>query len=307
MSAKRETKSACISAVLVVSLLFILLLLLLLLLLYYRTFVWLAGAWLGDPAYSHGFLVPLISGFVAWTKRDELLKVRTAGEGGGGRGGGRGGRGGRGGGGLLVLAAGLLVYAVCFFWRAQFGLALSFLLVLSGLVLYFGGAAAMRTLLFPVCFLVFGIPLPFLPRVTTLLQSFSARYTSLALGALGVPIKTVGAEIQLGSGEVFVIGVPCSGMHTLISLLAVAAVLAYLLKCRPPSFYRKAVLFSAAFPIALFANVTRLVALLLIADRYGGEVAMRYFHDYSSLLLFAVALLLLAVCSRCLGCGLRRD
>ena len=297
MSAKRETKSACISAVLVVSLLFILLLLLLLLLLYYRTFVWLAGAWLGDPAYSHGFLVPLISGFVAWTKRDELLKVRTAGEGGGGRGGG----------GLLVLAAGLLVYAVCFFWRAQFGLALSFLLVLSGLVLYFGGAAAMRTLLFPVCFLVFGIPLPFLPRVTTLLQSFSARYTSLALGALGVPIKTVGAEIQLGSGEVFVIGVPCSGMHTLISLLAVAAVLAYLLKCRPPSFYRKAVLFSAAFPIALFANVTRLVALLLIADRYGGEVAMRYFHDYSSLLLFAVALLLLAVCSRCLGCGLRRD
>lgn len=301
MSAKRETKSACISAVLVVSLLFILLLLLLLLLLYYRTFVWLAGAWLGDPAYSHGFLVPLISGFVAWTKRDELFKVRTAGEGGGGRGGGRGG------GGLLVLAAGLLVYAVCFFWRAQFGLALSFLLVLSGLVLYFGGAAAMRTLLFPVCFLVFGIPLPFLPRVTTLLQSFSARYTSLALGALGVPIKTVGAEIQLGSGEVFVIGVPCSGMHTLISLLAVAAVLAYLLKCRPPSFYRKAVLFSAAFPIALFANVTRLVALLLIADRYGGEVAMRYFHDYSSLLLFAVALLLLAVCSRCLGCGLRRD
>lgn len=301
MSAKRETKSACISAVLVVSLLFILLLLLLLLLLYYRTFVWLAGAWLGDPAYSHGFLVPLISGFVAWTKRDELLKVRTAGEGGGGSGGGSGG------GGLLVLAAGLLVYAVCFFWRAQFGLALSFLLVLSGLVLYFGGAAAMRTLLFPVCFLVFGIPLPFLPRVTTLLQSFSARYTSLALGALGVPIKTVGAEIQLGSGEVFVIGVPCSGMHTLISLLAVAAVLAYLLKCRPPSFYRKAVLFSAAFPIALFANVTRLVALLLIADRYGGEVAMRYFHDYSSLLLFAVALLLLAVCSRCLGCGLRRD
>ena len=301
MSAKRETKSACISAVLVVSLLFILLLLLLLLLLYYRTFVWLAGAWLGDPVYSHGFLVPLISGFVAWTKRDELLKVRTAGEGGGGSGGGSGG------GGLLVLAAGLLVYAVCFFWRAQFGLALSFLLVLSGLVLYFGGAAAMRTLLFPVCFLVFGIPLPFLPRVTTLLQSFSARYTSLALGALGVPIKTVGAEIQLGSGEVFVIGVPCSGMHTLISLLAVAAVLAYLLKCRPPSFYRKAVLFSAAFPIALFANVTRLVALLLIADRYGGEVAMRYFHDYSSLLLFAVALLLLAVCSRCLGCGLRRD
>lgn len=279
---EKEIRSYCVSVVLIVTLL--------LLLLYFRTFVWLAGAWLRDPAYSHGFLVPLISGFIVWKKRHELQGVLfSAGAGGGS--------------GLLVLAAGLLVYVVSFYWRAQFGLALSFLLVLSGLILYFGGAAAMRSLLFPVCFLVFGIPLPFLPSVTSLLQSFSARYTSLVLGMLGIPIKTVGAEIHLGE-EIFVIGVPCSGMHTLITLLAAAAVLAFFLKCR---FHRKALLFAAALPIALFANVSRLVALLLIADRYGSEVAMRFFHDYSSLLLFAVAFLLLAVCSRCLGCGRGRD
>ena len=251
-----------------------------LLLLYFRTFVWLVDSWLGDPAYSHGFLVPLISGLIVWKKRHELHKEPFSA-------------------GLIVLASGLLVYVISFFWRAQFGLAISFLIVLSGLILYLYGREAMRSLLFPVCFLVFGIPMPFLPGIASFLQSFSARYSSLVIGMLGIPVTTIGAEIQLEK-DVFVIGAPCSGMHTLIALLAVAAVFAYFIKC---PYYRKAILFFAALPIALFANISRLVALLLIANYYGSEAAMRFFHDYSSIVLFAIAFLLLAVCSRCLGCG----
>ncbi len=37
---------------------------LLLSILYFRTFVWLVNAWLTDPYYSHGFLIPIISGFI---------------------------------------------------------------------------------------------------------------------------------------------------------------------------------------------------------------------------------------------------
>ena len=161
----------------------------------------------------------------------------------------------------------------------------------------------MRSLLFPVCFLAFGIPLPFLPSVANFLQSFSAHYSSLVIETMGIPVTTIGAEIHLEK-EIFVIGAPCSGMHTLITLLALASVFAYFIRC---PFYRKAILFFAAIPIALMANISRIVALLLIANHYGSEAAMRFFHDYSSIVLFAIAFLLLVVCSRCLGCGLKQS
>ena len=33
---------------------------------YIRTFTWLINSWLTDPQYSHGFLIPVISGVIAW-------------------------------------------------------------------------------------------------------------------------------------------------------------------------------------------------------------------------------------------------
>jgi exosortase len=250
--------------------------------LYFRTFIWLVYSWLEDPAYSHGFLVPLIAGFIVWKKR-HTLHIAPFGAG------------------LIVFALGLFIYVVCFFWKAPFGLAISFLIVISGLILYLGGKEAMRSLLFPVCFLFFAIPLPFLPNVANVLQSFSAHYSALVVGMLGIPVTTIGAEIHLEKCF-FVIGAPCSGMHTLIALLALAAIFAYFIRC---PLYRKSIVFFIAIPIALMANISRIVAILLIANYYGSEAAMRFFHDYSSILLFAIAFLLLAVCSRCLGCGLK--
>ena len=259
--------------------------------LYYPTFKWLVDSWLGDPAYHHGFLVPVIAGFIVWKKRHELrininIKPFNAG--------------------LVLLAVGLFVYVVSYFWMAPFGSAMSFVIVISGLILYLGGKEAMRSLLFPVCFLVFGIPLlPFLPSVANFLQSFSAHYSSLVIGLLGIPVTTMGAEIHMGN-DLFVIGAPCSGMHTLIALLTLAALFAYFIRCPSPLYlHRKSVLFFSAIPIALMANVTRIVTILLIANYYGSEAAVRFFHDYSGILLFAIAFFCLVICSRCLGCGLK--
>lgn len=260
--------------------------------LYFRTFLWLVDYWLEDPAYSHGFLVPVISGFIVWKKRHELqIKLKPFGAG------------------LIVLASGLFIYVISFFWRAQFGLAMSFLIVISGLILYLYGTEAMRSLLFPVCFLVFGIPLPFLPGITNFLQSFSAHYSSLIIGMMGIPVSTVGAEIHL-ERSFFVIGAPCSGMHTLIALLALTAIFAYFIRCpssSPSPIYRKSILFMAALPIALVANISRIVAILLIANSYGSEAAMSFFHDFSSIVLFAIAFGCLVLCSRALGCSLKAN
>ena len=92
-------------------------------------------------------------------------------------------------------------------------------------------------------------------------------------------------------------------MSTLISLLALAALLAYIFKGRT---YKRVVLFLLAFPIAILANLVRVVSLLLIGNHWGVEVAMTYFHHYSSLVFYLVALLLLGLIARLLGCHIPR-
>jgi exosortase len=267
-----------------------LLILLILAILYYRTVRWLVHAWLTDPYYSHGFLVIIISGFFAWRalraaesseNRDPAPYQK----------------------GLIVFALGLLIYAIGFITIFPFLMALSFLFTLSGLILYFYGTALMRALLFPIAYLIFAIPLPaeILDLLGYQLQALSARYPAALLALLGVPVIRVGAEIHL-AGAAFTIGLPCSGMNSLIALLALAALFIFLLQC---TWYRKAALLCAAVPIAIFANITRVTALLLIAHRYGAETATGFYHTLFSPLLFIIAFICLIALSILTGCKVR--
>ena len=244
-------------------------------LLYFQTFIWLANSWLSHSYYSHGFLIPLVSGFIFWRKRHQLKQVNPSRLG------------------ILVTALGLSLHVAGLLSYFNFLSAISFLVVLSGLVLYFWGNKGLQSLLFPICFLIFMIPFPLLDTIGNWLQSISAHWSASIIGGMGIPVTFTGAEIHLEESA-FIIGIPCSGMNTLISLLALAALFGYVLKGR---FYKKAVLIAIAIPIAILANLFRIVAVLLIANYYGTETAMRFFHSYSSILLFLVAFLCLAASS----------
>lgn len=256
-------------------------------LLYWPTCRWLVQSWISNPYYAHGFIIPLVSGFLVWTKRHELEKGEPSVIG------------------AFVLAAGAAMYILGFFWDTRFLSALSLLIVLSGLALFFYGTKATRSILFPLCLLVFIVPLPFLDGVSYQLQYLSAHLSASLAGALGLPVTTTGAEIQLG-GSTFVVGLPCSGMNTLISLLALVTIFLYLLTC---PYYKKVILLALAFPIAILANVLRITSLLLVASHFGAEAATGFFHSLSSLLFFVMAFLCLVLLARILGCstiGLRK-
>jgi len=252
-------------------------------LLYLQTFIWLVNSWLSHSYYSHGFLIPLVSGFIFWRKRHQLKQANPFPPG------------------ILVIVLGLALYVAGLLSHFNFLSAISFIIVLGGLVLYFWGTKGLQALLFPICFLIFMIPLPFLDNIGNWLQSLSAHWSAAIIGAMGIPVTITGAEIRLGE-SVFIIGIPCSGMNTLISLLALAAVFGYFLKGQ---FYKKAALFTGAIPIAILANLLRIVSILIIANYWGTETAMTFFHSYSSVLLFVVAFICLALFSRLLGLSFR--
>lgn len=269
-------------------------------LLYFRCAIWITNAWLNDPYYSHGFLVLFVSAFIAWRntvkhKKEHEFKLKPEHEreyalenepfkpG------------------IFIFGFGLILYLIGFIKIFPLLAAFSFLFTTSGLILYFYGKTVMHRFLFPISFLIFAIPLPFLVNVAHILQSLPARYSTLLIGALGIPVTRLGAQIHLQNTSV-TIGLPCSGMNTLISLLALAAIFIYILKC---PIYKKAALFCISIPIAIGANILRITAILLIAHQYGSDAAMKFFHDFSNLFLFVFAFAFLILISIIIGCKLR--
>jgi exosortase len=259
-----------------------LLLVLFLSILYVHTFVWLVNTWFTDPAYSHGVLIPIVSLFLAWRNvRDKSIRDADPFKPG-----------------IIPLTFGILLYIAGSTTIFPFLSAISFLFMLCGLILYLHGKEMMKSLLFPVLFLIFAIPIPWVPAITSILQSISARYSALALEMLGIAVTRTGSEIQLQNCS-FSIGMPCSGMNTLISLLAVSAIFIYLLKC---PLLKKVALFCITTPIAIVANIIRVTSIILIADHYGVDVAMKLFHDFSSPFLFSIALIFLIIISKLMRC-----
>jgi exosortase len=252
-------------------------------LLYWPVFRWLVQSWLSNPYYSHGFLVPVVSAFFAWTKRRDLKMRKPSITGG------------------FVLALGILLYILGFIRDIRFLTAFSLLIVLSGLLLSFYGAKATRAMVFPLGFLIFMIPLPYIQEVGFSLQSISVHSSAWLLKVIGLPITTSGTEIHLGD-SVFTVGLACSGINTLIALLALAAVYAYVLT---GAFYRRTLLFVIAFPVAIIANILRIAAIILVANFYGTDIAMGLFHDLSSLIFFVIAFLCLVLLGRLLRCRIK--
>ena len=257
------------------------LIILLLLLFYLPIFSGLIDSWRVNPYYSHGFLVPIISIFFIWRKKDLLnYSDQEFNKG------------------IILLTLGLLLYGVGILYKSLFISAVSFIAVLAGLIQGFCGKKTLHELLFPISFLIFMIPLPYLDHLSFYMQSLTATSTTSILQAIGIPVTNVASQILL-KNTFFIIGEPCSGLRTLIALLALTAVFTYILE---GPLNKKIILFLCALPIALTANILRVTSILLIANYYGKETAMQFFHDFSSLLLFLLAFMLLILISKGLGC-----
>jgi exosortase len=253
--------------------------------------IWLISFWRTDPCYTHGFLILIISGFIAWRNvrdyknsepEDNQEPYKP---------------------GIYVFVFGLILYIIGNIKLFPFLSALSFLFTTSGLILYFYGKPLMRTLLFPIAYLIFAIPLPpeFLGKVANALQSLSSYFPALILEMLGIPVTRIGAEIQLEDAA-FIIGLPCSGMNSLISLLAIATLFIYILRC---PLYKKILLLCITPPLAILANIIRVTSLLLIANAYGAETATGFYHTLFSPLLFIIAFIFLILLSSLFGCRVK--
>lgn len=230
------------------------------------------ATWTTNDNYSHGPLVPLLSLVLAARRRDRLLSRPLEPD----------ARG------LVVvaLACALQVLGI----RADvFALqGWSMVVMLFGLSLTMLGAWHTRVLAFPIGYLAFMLTFPplLMNQVSYALKEITVRLSTHVAEALGVTLQRSGMSIYLSSGELRIEN-PCSGLRSLLALLATGAVFAYL---QPGGWLRRGLLLLAAVPIAMAGNAARITLLIVIGHYVGVKQATGAFHDWSGYLIYAVAL-----------------
>lgn len=249
-----------------------------LLIIYSPTIWWMVGRWSAtDSYYSHGFLVPIVSLYVLWLKRASLKSIPARPLAWG----------------LWLLVAGLLIHVLSAFFRVYFTSAFSSLLVISGLILYCCGWQTFRESFFAILFLIFMFPLPLVAIVgiSFKMKLFAAHWANKIINAVGIPAVLDGSIIRMRHTHVIVEDV-CSGLRSLISLLALGTIITYLSKL--PRF-KKVIVFFAAGIMAIVANIVRIVFMALTSEIYGAKFTEGFLHTLSGLLVFIVAFLGLMV------------
>lgn len=252
-----------------------LLTLLLLAVLYRSVLPDMAHQWYEDANYSHGFIVPLIAGYFAYQKRQELLQVAIEPWWPG----------------LALFLAGLLQLTIGWLGTEFFTMRSSLVVTLSGLTLFFLGKRLFRLMLLPLGYLLFMVPLPYIlyDSVAFPLKLFVTKASIYVLKLVGVVVMREGNIIMLPLTTLEVADA-CSGIRSLISLLALAVAYAFFLKL---SSARRCVLILSAIPIAIFANAVRVIGTGLLAQYWGAKAAEGFFHEFAGMAVFLVAIVLM--------------
>jgi exosortase len=232
--------------------------------------------WSTNGNYSHGFLVPLISLYLA-NLAAERGPVRV-----------RGGAGL----GLALLAVALLVKIATVIIMAGTLGDLALVVALAGVCALLAGTDALKRYGFAIGFLVFMIPLPvaLYALIASPLQLAVSRFASVVLNATGVPVLTEGNMMTLPGGVQMFVAEACSGMRQLTGFLALTAAVAYL--ASRPAWYRAAVVASSV-PIAMTANVARVVLTGYIMYYVNPHYASGAYHTVEGLLMLGFGLSLL--------------
>ena len=237
-----------------------------------------SAAMFSDPHedLSHGWLVPLVSGYIIWQARARLRRATSA-----------------------PSALGVVALAGCLIllWlgsRGEQARLMQFGMIGCVIALPFAcwGGGVARLLVFPAAYLCFIIPTSFLDLLTFRLRLLATGVSCAVLNGVGIVVQQVGTAMVSTSGAGFQLDVadPCSGMRSVFALAALTAAYAYFTQ---PTALRRWLLFASAVPLAVIGNIVRIVSIGLVARLLGQERAIGFYHDYSGYVVFVVAVLLM--------------
>lgn len=253
---------------------------------YLPILIGLAGDWYNDDNYSHGFLIIPISIWLVWRKREILRTIPLESSKWG----------------IPVILASLLVFILGTAGMEYFTARVSMVSLMFGVTLYLAGYRFAREIWFAFFFLLFMIPAPYIIyySATFPLQMLGSKIAAFLLSIVGIPHLRQGNVIHLPDNYSLEVAEACSGLRSLVTLLALGALLAYLTQT---SKWKGVTLFLATVPIAIAANIFRICVTAVGAYGISRAVAEEFIHELSGTIVFMFSLVCLLILSNVLKIG----
>jgi exosortase len=244
----------------------------------------LAYVWQNTEFYGHAFLVPLASVLVAWRSRGELAQAFLH------------GAPPRSGPLLALLAATFTVAAI--FGDIVAAAGVGAIASLAATAYGIGGTALLRPLGPALGLLAFTIPPPgfVLNGLLFQLKLLVTEWSGRLLQALGFTIAWSGNEVLVPGHALFVADA-CSGLTSIVTLLPLSVVIAYLLN---RGVWRRVVVIASVVPFAIAANVLRVTITVALVPRIGTAAAEGLLHETFGLATYLVGTVALMALARVL-------
>ncbi|MBI4526626.1 MAG: exosortase/archaeosortase family protein [Deltaproteobacteria bacterium] len=239
---------------------------------YAPTVQWLWGRWTMSVWHNvHGMFIPLIVTYLVWQELKRLRSLPASSSPWG----------------FVFLIPALILHTLDTGLNTQLLSAASIVLAMPGLSLLFLGPARTQPIMLPLLFLALMLPIPLVMTepLHLALRHISARAAAGIVPFFGIPIYLEQTTLHTVKAQVAVVDA-CSGFSTLYASVATACLIAYIgLNWRWGS-----LVIIAAAPIAIAANIARVVLLVLLVQWQGAEVVETPLHPLSGILTFGLAL-----------------
>jgi len=238
---------------------------------YWPTWVYLVNAWWNEPDYSHGLFVIPIVGYLLWNIKENMppfhARLHV--------------------GGLVMLLLVVLARVLGSFAYIDSIDGWTLPLIAIALAWVVGGKGVVRWALPALMFLFFMIPLPFRieNELSRPLQMIATKASTFTLQLLGQPAISEGTTILLGE-QVLEVERACSGLRIFFGVFALAYIYAMLFA---RTVWEGAVIVLAAIPIALVANMSRIVITGLCYQWLSGKWARTFSHDMAGYFMILLA------------------
>jgi exosortase len=244
-----------------------------LLLLYAPTLGWLWERWtLSVWHHAHGLLIPAVVAYFVYQELRVQRHVSPSSSSAWG---------------FAIVIPALTLRALDAGMHTELLSAVSLVLLLPGLSLLTLGVVRTRAILFPLAFLAFALPIPLAltEQIHWQLRLIATGVAAAVVPWLGIRIAAEGTTLYMAQGGLQV-GDACSGFSTLNAALAVACLTAY----STSSTSRRALVLLSAAPIAIAANVLRVIALVVLVVWKGSGILETVVHPLSGAMTFVLAL-----------------
>jgi exosortase D (VPLPA-CTERM-specific) len=232
--------------------------------------------WAVEEQYSHGFLIPVVSAWLLWTRRDALLASigRPSWFG------------------PLVISLAALLHIVGKLSALALLPQLGFIVALIGIVLSFGGTPLLKATFLPIAFLIFAIPLPYIidAGLSFQLQLISSQLGVFFIRLFQIPVYLEGNVIDLGVYKLQVVEA-CSGLRYLYPLMSLGFLAAYLFQA---PIWQRTLVFLSTIPITIVMNSLRIGLVGVMVDHFGPQDADGFLHMFEGWIIFIACAGLLA-------------